>query len=60
LSVTHVADNKVLTVGQSRLGAFSQKMQRAPEGLFARLDFREVSVETEKLFIASSTPGNAA
>jgi tRNA-splicing ligase RtcB len=45
---------------QDGLGAFWDVMRRTPEGLFARLDFDQVGRETEKLFVASHSKGNAA
>lgn len=45
---------------QDGLGAFWRSMQRTPEGIFARLDAAQVAREAEQLFVASSTPGNAA
>ena len=41
------------------LGAFWDVMRRTPEGLFAKLDFNQVSAETEKLFLASHVKGSA-
>lgn len=45
---------------QDGLGAFWESMRHTPEGLFGRLDIAQVLRETGQLFVASSTPGNAA
>lgn len=44
---------------QDGLGAFWDTMRKTPEGIFAQLDFAQVSSETSKLFEASFTKGNA-
>lgn len=41
------------------LGAFWSEMRKTPEGIFAQLDFAQVSAETEKLFAGSTVKGNA-
>jgi len=41
------------------LGAFWEVMRKSPGGLFSTLNFDQVNVETERLFVASHVKGNA-
>lgn len=41
------------------LPAFWAEMRKTPEGIFAQIDFDQVTAETEKLFAASTTRGDA-
>ena len=45
---------------QDGLSAFWGTMRQTPEGLFAQLDFSQVSKEAEMLFAASHVKGNAS
>lgn len=45
---------------QDGLPAFWRSMMNTPEGLFAKIDFKQVCDETDRLFAASHIAGNAA